>query len=503
MPQQLDFPPIDASTSFSEPAKRINSEEDVVTFRSSTAYARITAFLGFLGDAAVDTTLMRPLPPSSSSSSSSSSSATITGVLDVLDECVSWIDRCPPHTGARRFGNLAFREWHAVLNDRATDLMERVVPEDRHASVRELVPYFTGSFGSGQRLDYGTGHELSFLAFCCALFQLRALEVSSEEDARGIVLLVYPRYLQLIQRLIVTYTLEPAGSHGVWGLDDHFALPYLLGAAQLSHLDPAAFPTPASVTSKRDVEEYRSQNLYYNAIGFINDVKKGPFWEHSPMLYDISGVNEWSKIATGMRKMYRVEVLGKFPVVQHFPFGTAFFPFTPMQDQGQGRGAVAELGDIQARTKTLHVSQMAKEPVDRDADTPVPDGQPTATRKAQVVHRAPASAQPQDGTAAPWASASASASRHSAGADTMGPAGIRPARGAMPPPSITPTRPTRPAQTSAETEEEEGERANVDGLEEGLGVDGAPGTKAPFQQARTIHPAVLESMRRRGEPTSS
>lgn len=54
-------------------------------------------------------------------------------------------------------------------------------------------------------------------------------------------------------------------------------------------------------------------------------MKKGPFYEHSPQLYDISGVPYWAKINKGMIKMYKVEVMGKFPVVQHFPIGSVFF----------------------------------------------------------------------------------------------------------------------------------------------------------------------------------
>jgi hypothetical protein len=118
----------------------------------------------------------------------------------------------------------------------------------------------------------------------------------------------YLRYLHLIRRLILTYTLEPAGSHGVWGLDDHSFVPYIFGSAQYSPAISSVTDVPTEgsapeaprsgdVTKKTVIDRERETNMYFSAIGFIYDVKKGPFWEHSPILFDISGVTAgWAKI---------------------------------------------------------------------------------------------------------------------------------------------------------------------------------------------------------------
>ena len=56
-------------------------------------------------------------------------------------------------------------------------------------------------------------------------------------------------------------------------------------------------PRTGDVVKPEAVARNRDTNMYFSAIGFIYDVKKGPFWEHSPLLFDISGVRDgWGKI---------------------------------------------------------------------------------------------------------------------------------------------------------------------------------------------------------------
>mmetsp|Transcript_22239 Transcript_22239/g.25754 ORF Transcript_22239/g.25754 Transcript_22239/m.25754 type:complete len:128 (+) Transcript_22239:2-385(+) len=115
--------------------------------------------------------------------------------------------------------------------------------------------------------------------------------------------------------------LEPAGSHGVWGIDDYHFLPFLLGASEL--IKNPIFQTPDDIHRQKLVDENYEKYMYISCIKFIKEVKKGvPFHESSPILNDISAAESWNKVAMGMIKMYQAEVLQKHPVIKHSYYGS-------------------------------------------------------------------------------------------------------------------------------------------------------------------------------------
>ena len=73
----------------------------------------------------------------------------------------------------------------------------------------------------------------------------------------------------LLQR---TYWLEPAGSHGVWSLDDYQMLVFYFGACQLHGNDSF---DPKCICDKRLMEEEAGEYMYFEAIHYINTVGNG------------------------------------------------------------------------------------------------------------------------------------------------------------------------------------------------------------------------------------
>jgi len=195
---------------------------------------------------------------------------------------------------------------------------------DKAGGTSEMCTYFVECFGSHSRIDYGTGHELCFAFWMAGLYKLGAF---TKDDQEALVFDVFNQYLQLMRELQRVYWLEPAGSKGVWGLDDYQFLPLLWGAAQLIGHETIK---PSSIHDESIVELNAADYFYLSSIQFIKKIKSGVFAEHSPILNDISAVPTWNKVNSGLIAMYQKEVLNKFPVVQHIFFGSVFVSPVPV-----------------------------------------------------------------------------------------------------------------------------------------------------------------------------
>jgi serine/threonine-protein phosphatase 2A activator len=294
---------------FKKPTRRILSPKDHELFLSSETYKLLLAFVFGLTDSVVDTPV--------SAVKDSDLSPAIKNILDILDKVEDVVRRSPPEEqGDSRFGNKGFRDFLDLAEKEHAGWHKQLgVTSDE--AISEISTYFLQSFGNRTRIDYGSGHELNFMLWSLCLYQLRII---TPADFRPLVLKVFTRYLTLMRQIQSTYYLEPAGSHGVWGLDDYQFLPFLFGASQLLH---HPFIRPLSIHQSLILEEYGSDYLYLGQVNFVNSVKnvEGLRW-HSPMLDDISSAKSWSKVEAGMRRMFVAEVLKKLPVMQHFLFGT-------------------------------------------------------------------------------------------------------------------------------------------------------------------------------------
>ncbi|KAI1431660.1 Phosphotyrosyl phosphatase activator [Xylaria sp. CBS 124048] len=330
----LPSPPSAFTLPFQVPSRRILSSKDHELFLSSPTYNLIIAFIFGLSDAVVDTPI--------SAVKDEDCSEPVKAVLGILDEAEALVHATPPDDAeGSRFGNKVFRDYLDKTKS-ASQAWHQKLGLTSPAAIAEVETYLTQSFGNRTRIDYGSGHELNFMIWLLCLYQLRIID---QTDFKPLVLRVFVRYLALMRTIQSTYYLEPAGSHGVWGLDDYQFLPFLFGASQLLHHQ---FITPLAIHQQLTIEEFGHDFMYLGQVNFVNSTKtvQGLRW-HSPMLDDISSAKSWSKIEAGMKRMFVAEVLRKLPVMQHFLFGSlvpAVEGMSAEADMGSSHDDEEELG---------------------------------------------------------------------------------------------------------------------------------------------------------------
>ena len=330
--------------------RQILSQADLTAFLESTAFNQITSFIDSLNDSVKGC-------KNSSVNEAPESFLLIDWCCGLIAEASQAIDSFPPQdrqAEVNRFGSPAFRHWmyhvQSVILPRKCEELKGTF--DNAGLIEEAQQYFSNAMGSSERIDYGTGHELHFLIFMLCIQQLHqsgknAAPISPNQLSafnRQLVLKVFLAYIRLMAHLQRLYWLEPAGSHGVWGLDDYHFLPFLFGAAQLVGNTQVR---PKSINAPPMVEWLAAEYVYFEMIDRILKVKRAidsatseacpvdtSSAEHSslrwlsPVLDDISAVKTWEKVNSGLVKMYRVEVLGKLPIMQHCLFGNHALSFS-------------------------------------------------------------------------------------------------------------------------------------------------------------------------------
>ena len=305
----LPAPPESSTLRFREPTRRILSPEDHDLFLRSPTYKLVLSFIFSLSESVADSKI--------SSIELDTQVPIIPTLLSVLSSISALIDINPPtDQGTSRFGNPAFRGFIDTLSSKLPEYHTSLGLSSSDTRL-ETSSYLAHAFGSRTRIDYGSGHELNFVLWLLCLNRLTLLPPSTFS---AVALLVFPSYIKLLRKIQSAYYLEPAGSHGVWGLDDYHFLPFLFGASQLLH---HPYIRPLSIHNDLMLEEEGDEYLYLDMVRWTMATKsvKGLKWTQ-PMLDDISGAKSWEKVEQGMRRMFTKEVLGKLPIMQHFLFGS-------------------------------------------------------------------------------------------------------------------------------------------------------------------------------------
>ena len=403
--------------------------------------------------------LLRASVPGKAASESPAGPPAVSRLCDELDGIAKWVTDIPPLDQPMRFGNQAFRTWHKRLIGEAAAVVSRVCGPDALPGCAPAAPsadgeadewavavarwqaasaalgpvaaeaaceaqpwqraeaaeYLWDAFGNASRVDYGTGHETTFVLFLLALDRAGAVDAADRPTAEALVLRAMPRYLAVCRRLQQLYQLEPAGSHGVWSLDDFHLLSFALGSAQMRGAGSAKAawqleaggsldgfrPGGRAVAPRVCLDDaargaLRQDWLLAEAVAGVCECKSGaPFSEHSPRLHDVLRMTSWGAAESSLFGTWQSEVPGKRPVAQGLLFSARRDGLWPVRWEASGEATDRRREEGEARVAAMGVAGAAA-------------GPDVATRAPWASGGSGAAAGPDVATRAPWASGESS-----------------------------------------------------------------------------------------------
>ena len=142
-------------------SKKITHPDLLNTFLNGKTYALIMNYIKMLQNS---------VKGKSNSQVPKSKNACFLGLEKMFDKLDIYFSEIPLSTKEQRFGNTAFKLFRDKVEKNYDELLKLVIVPKYDAGLSlELKNYLLDCFGSYQRLDYGTGHELNFLCFILVL----------------------------------------------------------------------------------------------------------------------------------------------------------------------------------------------------------------------------------------------------------------------------------------------------------------------------------------------
>lgn len=153
---------------FTAPQKKIKTQLDMERFSKSTQYSEYMTFICSLQNSVASKPISATNPKLEESQNPHFKE--FDNFFKNLQKLVEDTELLPREQA--RFGNPAFKTWHASAMELGEKFFEEFLDEERKEAKVELFCYYSDCFGSNVRIDYGTGHEMNFAILMLCLVKL-------------------------------------------------------------------------------------------------------------------------------------------------------------------------------------------------------------------------------------------------------------------------------------------------------------------------------------------